>query len=168
MMTVVMSEPARRLAVIPQSMGTVRRWNGFLRIFVQIRYSRYGYRKLAMKPAIDEILTMTTECYTKADLELAFRVEPLEQVIDKLTSTIKTNHIARLQKGGCSIEMGFILSDLLNNYERISDHCSNIAVAVIEVERGGFDTHEYLSGIKFGNMEFNQIYDTFDRKYSLE
>lgn len=118
--------------------------------------------------AIREILTMTHECYVNADPELAFRVEPLEQVIDKLTNTIKTNHIARLQKGGCSIEMGFILSDILSNYKRISDHCSNIAVAVIEVDRGAFDTHEYLSGVKFGNLEFNQIYDVFDRKYSLE
>ena len=118
--------------------------------------------------AIREILTMTHECYANADPELAFRVEPLEQVIDKVTATIKTNHIARLQKGGCSIEMGFILSDILNNYKRISDHCSNIAVAVIEVDRGAFDTHEYLSGVKFGNLEFNQIYDAFDRKYSLE
>ena len=111
---------------------------------------------------------MTHECYVNANPELAFRVEPLEQVIDKLTNTIKTNHIARLQKGGCSIEMGFILSDILNNYKRISDHCSNIAVAVIEVDRGAFDTHEYLSGVKFGNLEFNQIYDTFDKKYNLE
>lgn len=140
----------------------------------EIREKRLSFTPVAsaelrvLTNAIDEILTMTTECYTKADMELAFRVEPLEQVIDKLTSTIKTNHIVRLQKGGCSIEMGFILSDLLNNYERISDHCSNIAVAVIEVERGGFDTHEYLSGIKFGNLEFNQIYDSFDKKYSLE
>lgn len=117
--------------------------------------------------AIREILTMTHECYVNANPELAFRVEPLEQVIDKLTNTIKTNHIARLQKGGCSIEMGFILSDILNNYKRISDHCSNIAVAVIEVDRGAFDTHEYLSGVKFGNLEFNQIYDAFDKKYSL-
>ena len=140
----------------------------------EIREKRLSFTPVAsaelrvLTNAIDEILTMTTECYTKADLDLAFRVEPLEQVIDKLTSTIKTNHIARLQKGGCSIEMGFILSDLLNNYERISDHCSNIAVAVIEVERGSFDAHEYLSGIKFGNLEFNQIYDAFDKKYSLE
>ncbi len=140
----------------------------------EIREKGLGFTPEAVKEiavlteAIDEILSMTTEAYVTADPELAFRVEPLEQVIDKLTSTIKTNHIVRLQKGGCSIEMGFILSDLLNNYERISDHCSNIAVAVIEVERGGFDTHEYLSGIKFGNLEFNQIYDSFDKKYTLD
>ncbi|MBO4668660.1 MAG: Na/Pi cotransporter family protein [Lachnospiraceae bacterium] len=118
--------------------------------------------------AIREILTMTHECYVTADPELAFRVEPLEQVIDKLTATIKTNHIARLQKGGCSIEMGFILSDILNNFKRISDHCSNIAVAVIEVDKGAFDTHEYLSGVKFGNLDFNRIYDAFDKKYTIE
>ncbi len=121
-----------------------------------------------LSDAIREILTMTHECYVTADPELAFRVEPLEQVIDKLTTTIKTNHIARLQKGGCSIEMGFILSDMLTNFKRISDHCSNIAVAVIEVDKGAFDTHEYLSGVKFGNLDFNRIYDAFDKKYAIE
>ncbi len=121
-----------------------------------------------LSDAIREILTMTHECYVTADPELAFRVEPLEQVIDKLTTTIKTNHIARLQKGDCSIEMGFILSDMLTNFKRISDHCSNIAVAVIEVDKGAFDTHEYLSGVKFGNLDFNRIYDAFDKKYAIE
>ncbi len=121
-----------------------------------------------LSDAIREILTMTHECYVTADPELAFRVEPLEQVIDKLTTTIKTNHIARLQKGDCSIEMGFILSDMLTNFKRISDHCSNIAVAVIEVDKGAFDTHEYLSGVKFGNLDFNRIYDAFDQKYAIE
>lgn len=121
-----------------------------------------------LSDAIREILTMTHECYVTADPELAFRVEPLEQVIDKLTTTIKTNHIARLQKGDCSIEMGFILSDMLTNFKRISDHCSNIAVAVIEVDKGAFDTHEYLSGVKFGNLDFNRIYETFDKKYAIE
>lgn len=118
--------------------------------------------------AIDEIMTLTTEAYQHADVDLAAKVEPLEQVIDKLTQTIKNNHIDRLKKGECTIEMGFVLSDILNDYRRISDHCSNIAVAVIEVERGSFDTHEYLNGIRHGNYEFTSIYDAFDKKYYLE
>ena len=94
-------------------------------------------------------------------------MEPLEQVIDQLTAKMKSNHIERLQRGICTIEMGFIFSDLLSNYERISDHCSNIAVAVIEVVHNSFDAHKYLNGVKYGNSEFNQIYDSYQVKYSL-
>lgn len=115
--------------------------------------------------AIDEILTITTKAYCENNLEIAAEVEPLEQVIDGLTADIKTSHVSRLQKGECTIEMGFILSDLLNNYERISDHCSNIAVTVIETEHNSYDTHQYLNGVKYGNKEFNDIYDTFKKKY---
>ncbi len=117
--------------------------------------------------AIDEILSITVTAYEKNDVELAAQVEPLEQVIDHLTAQMKTNHIERLQRGVCTIEMGFIFSDLLSNYERISDHCSNIAVAVIEVVRNSFDAHKYLNGVKYGNSEFNSIYDRYEVKYSL-
>ncbi len=117
--------------------------------------------------AITEILIMTDDAYENVDLDLAARVEPLEQVIDKLTGEIKTSHFARLQRGGCTLEMGFILSDILNHYQRISDHCSNIAVAVIELQRGSFDTHEYLNGVKCGNVEFNTMYDYYDERYHL-
>ena len=82
--------------------------------------------------ALKEILRVTTKAFAENDLLLAARVEPLEQVIDGLIADIKSNHIARLQKGNCTIEMGFVLSDLLTNCERVSDHCSNIAVAQIE------------------------------------
>ena len=77
--------------------------------------------------AIKEITSITAEAFAKDNIELAKRVEPLEQVIDKLVATTKMNHIIRLQKGACTIELGFVLSDLLTSYERISDHCSNIA-----------------------------------------
>ena len=117
--------------------------------------------------AVDEILSITVTAYEKNDVELAAQVEPLEQVIDHLTAQMKTNHIERLQRGVCTIEMGFIFSDLLSNYERISDHCSNIAVAVIEVVRNSFDAHKYLNGVKYGNSEFNSIYDRYQVKYSL-
>lgn len=117
--------------------------------------------------AIDEILNMTVTAYKKNDLELAARVEPLEQVIDQLTAQMKDQHIRRLQQGACTIEKGFIFSDLLSNYERISDHCSNIAVAVIEVVHDSFDTHRYLQGVRFGNREFNVAYNAFCKKYSV-
>lgn len=117
--------------------------------------------------ALDEILDITVRAYLNSDVELAGRVEPLEQVIDRLTAVCKDNHIRRLQKGACTIEGGFVLSDLLNNYERVSDHCSNVAVAIIEVEHNSFDTHKYLNGVKYGNSTFNEIYDAYSEKYVL-
>ena len=117
--------------------------------------------------ALQEILNITACAYDGNSVELAAKVEPLEQVIDGLISKIRANHIRRLQKGACTIEGGFILADLLNNYERVSDHCSNIAVAIIEVEHDSFDTHKYLNGVKYGNSVFNEIYDSFEKKYAL-
>ena len=117
--------------------------------------------------AIDEILDMTVKAYETGDVDLAARVEPLEEVIDQLTAKMKDRHIKRLQQGVCTIEKGFIFSDLLNNYERISDHCSNIAVAVIEVEHDTFDAHRYLQGVKYGNHEFNVIFKEYAAKYPM-
>ena len=117
--------------------------------------------------AIREILRLTCEAYDTGDTAVAARVEPLEQVIDGLISRIRGNHIDRLCSGACSIESGFILSDMLTNYERISDHCSNVAVAIIEVEQNSFDTHKYLNGVKFGNHEFNVYYEDYSHQFSL-
>ena len=117
--------------------------------------------------ALQEILTITACAYDGNSIELAAKVEPLEQVIDGLIAKIRANHIRRLQKGACTIEGGFILADLLNNYERVSDHCSNIAVAIIEVEHDSFDTHKYLNGVKYGNSVFNDIYDAYEKRYAL-
>ncbi len=123
---------------------------------------------LVLRRAAEEIVDNTVNAYINGDMGLAIKVEPLEQVIDKLTAEIKTKHIERLQRGECTIEMGFILSDILTNYERISDHCSNIAVAMIEINHGGFDTHKYLNSIKnSNNKEFNESYEMYEAKYSL-
>ena len=117
--------------------------------------------------AIDEVLTMTVTAYERNDTDLAARVEPLEEVIDQLIAKMKDQHIRRLQQGACTIEKGFIFSDILNNCERISDHCSNIAVAVIEVEHDSFDAHRYLQGVKYGNHEFNLIFQEYAAKYAM-
>lgn len=118
--------------------------------------------------AIKEILQITSKSFIDNDLAIAKKVEPLEQVIDKLIATTKANHIARLQKGACTIELGFVLSDLLNNYERISDHCSNIAVAIIETAHNSFGTHEYLNAVKNENDdEFQNDFKEFADKYSI-
>ena len=135
----------------------------------QVSFSPNATREIkVLTDAIQEILNITACAYDGDSVELAAKVEPLEQVIDRLTVQIKNNHVKRLQHGACTIEGGFILADLLNNYERISDHCSNIAVAIIEVEHNSFDTHKYLNGVKYGNSVFNEIYDSFDKKYALK
>ena len=119
--------------------------------------------------ALNEILGLAMDAFANDDLDKAARVEPLEQVIDVLIAQIKRKHIERLQSGRCTIELGFILNDLLNNCERISDHCSNIAVCVTEVDRGEFDTHEYLNTVKSGNDERYKVdFANYAKKYELK
>ena len=119
--------------------------------------------------ALNEILTLAMDSFKDDDLDKAARVEPLEQVIDVLIAQIKRKHIERLQAGRCTIELGFILNDLLNNCERISDHCSNIAVCVTEIDRGEFDTHEYLNTVKSGNdARYKADFAEYAKKYELK
>ena len=99
---------------------------------------------------------------------MALSVEPLEEVIDYLNKEVKARHIKRLSKGKCTIDMGFILSDIITNYERIADHCSNIAVGLIEINHDGYDVHEYLNTLKAdGNDEFREKYLACKEKYKL-
>lgn len=124
-----------------------------------------------LRSALAEVLTLTMDAYCQADRDqavaIASRVEPLEEVIDRLVAAIRNAHIDRLQRGICTIQTGFVLSDLLNNYERISDHCSNIAVALIETHLGGFDTHEYLSDVKHQDETFAKLFKDYKAKYTL-
>ena len=118
--------------------------------------------------ALSEIITITITAFEENNLNLAKDVEPLEQVVDQLTTQIKSNHIERLQTGDCTIEMGFVLSDLLNNFERVSDHCSNIAVAMIEVAQNSFATHKYLKAVKDSdNADFSERFREYEIKYRL-
>ncbi len=135
-----------------------------------IRFSEPARQELhTLVEALRDILDLTTRAFAQDDLELAAQVEPLEQVIDCLTADIKTNHIARLQNGQCTIEMGFILSDVLTNCERVSDHCSNIAVAQIETEHNAYEAHEYLNGVKStGNADFQAAFARYRAKYRLD
>lgn len=87
--------------------------------------------------------------------------------MDSLVTTIKAKHIQRLQSAECSIELGFVLSDVLNNFERISDHCSNIAVAVIELERHTFDTHAYLRELKNTDAEYRQLCEEYANRFTI-
>jgi len=117
--------------------------------------------------AIREIMDITDRAYAENDAALAWQVEPLEQVIDDLIAQIRSNHIRRLRHGECSIEMGFVLSDALTNFERVSDHCSNVAVAIIETEHNAYDIHNYLHGVKHGNKDFDKSYEVYSAKYQL-
>ena len=119
--------------------------------------------------ALNDVLSLSIDSFVNNDLEKAAHVEPLEQVIDVLIGQIKRRHIERLQAGRCTIELGFILNDLLNNCERISDHCSNIAVCVTEIDRGEFDTHEYLSTVKSGNdARYKADFARYAKEYELK
>lgn len=118
--------------------------------------------------ALIEIMDITTDAFINNDLEKAKFVEPLEQLIDKLNIKMKNRHIMRLQQGDCSIEAGFVFSDLLTNYERVADHCSNIAVCLIEVANDSFETHEYLSHVKSeGQNDFVERYEEYKKKYAI-
>lgn len=118
--------------------------------------------------ALSEILDITITAFNNNDYSLADKVEPLEQVIDGLSDKLKKRHVARLREGECTIELGFVFSDLLTNYERVSDHCSNIAVCMIQVNKESFETHEYLHeirGYEFG--QYRSEYESFKNKYIL-
>ncbi len=118
--------------------------------------------------ALTEVLTITIKAFETGDLTLAAQVEPLEEVIDGLTDKIKARHVARLQNGSCTIELGFLLSDLLTNCERTSDHCSNVAVAVIQLHNASFETHSYLQEIKENHQpEFVKSFEDYQEKYRL-
>ncbi|MBE7032518.1 MAG: Na/Pi cotransporter family protein [Ruminococcaceae bacterium] len=115
-----------------------------------------------------EVLDMAVSALVNEDLAVARNVEPLEQVVDRLKRKIKSNHISRLRQGDCTMELGFILSDLLTNYERVADHCSNIAVCLIEIAHDSFETHEYLSSVKNHNdQSFDEQYAFYKEKYSI-
>lgn len=124
---------------------------------------------LVLADAVKEINYLTTKAYIGNDVEAAVCVEPLEQVIDSIVITMKARHMERLKEGKCTIDMGFILQDVLLNCSRISDHCSNIAAAVIEIyERHSYDTHKYLNSVKAGNARFDDLFEEYSDKYSIE
>ena len=134
-----------------------------------IQFSAEALSDLAvLEAAVQDIVNRTVDDFQKNDCNAASKIEPLEQVVDNLVRDIKTRHIARLQAGTCSIEYGFVLDDLLTNYERIADHCSNIAVAMIEVAADRFDTHEYLNNVKSGaSVKFEQRYEKYRDRYAF-
>ncbi len=135
----------------------------------KIEFSKSASHELqVLEGAVTEILAISIEAFTGGNLQLAARVEPLEEIIDGLCDEMKSHHVDRLQQGLCTLNQGFVFNDLLTNYERVADHCSNIAVAVIEVESDSFDTHEYLNSVKaVKDASFARYYDEYKQKYSI-
>lgn len=135
----------------------------------KIVFSKAAQDELAtIVAAVREILQLAVDSFVEGDTEIAAKVEPLEEVIDFLRGTLKNRHISRLRAGKCTIEMGFIFTDLLTNFERVADHCSNIAVCVIEIENNSFETHQYLNDIKVSSGAFRTEYQRYYEKYSVE
>lgn len=134
-----------------------------------IHFSDEAKKEIAViTNAVTEILNMTVDSFINDDIELASHVEPLEQVIDTLNKKLKARHVARLQNGECTIELGFVFTDLLTNYERVSDHCSNVAVYTMQLPSDKLDAHKYLAKIK--NAETGVFVDDFNmyaEKYSV-
>ena len=121
-----------------------------------------------LQNALHEIIQLTSEAFETGDMPSATKVEPLEQVIDGMVLEIKNRHIRRLQEGVCTIELGFKLSDLLNCYQRVSDHCSNIAACVIQLKSSQLDMHNYLNAIKTGeDAAFTREFSKYQEKYAL-
>lgn len=135
----------------------------------KIKFSDQALRELkVMIKAVSEILDMSINSFINADVNLAKCVEPLEDVIDQLRNELKSRHIERLRSGKCTIELGFILQDLLTNFERVSDHCSNIAVYLIQINDNSMDTHEYMNELKkLDRSEFMDEFNDYSKKYIL-
>lgn len=135
----------------------------------EIVFSDAANHELAiLREAITEVVSVAISAFVNNDLELATRVEPLEELIDNLCDEMKNHHVDRLQRGECVLEKGFVFNDLITNYERISDHCSNIAVGMIELGSDNFDTHQYLSSLKKMKDEtFTKYFEEYQEKYQI-
>lgn len=135
----------------------------------EINFSDMAKRELnVMFGAIEEILDLTVKAFEAKDIDLAYKVEPLEEVVDYLRTEMKSRHVERLRKKTCTIEQGFIFTDLLTDLERISDHCSNIAVNLIQINDNSFENHRYLNAVKSeDNEKFAELFKEFSYKYPL-
>ena len=121
-----------------------------------------------IESAVREILSVAVGAFVENDPQRAARVEPLEEIIDGLCDEMKSHHVDRLQSGACTLDQGFVFNDLLTNYERVADHCSNIAVAIIELESDSFDTHEYLNSVRaMKSSSFARYYEEYKQEYHL-
>ena len=134
----------------------------------ELSFSDAAKQELAvLLSAVSDIVELTFRAFLSNDLSAAMAVEPLEEVVDDLTDAMRSGHIQRLQQGSCSIETGFVWTDLLTSLERVGDHCSNIAGCVIDLHRHDMNTHEALRQNRKGNARFDKLYAEYSAKYHL-
>lgn len=131
--------------------------------FTETAKSEYN----VLKSAIEEVLSLSLRAFTGNDVNIARKVEPLEEVIDGLKETLRTRHICRMKEGKCSIEVGFVWSDIITNLERVSDHCSNIAGCVLDMAQHNMDMHKTLNSAKSSGKDFDMYFEEYSKKYSV-
>ena len=136
----------------------------------QITFSKSAQKEFrVIFDAVREVVQLTTDAFVTDNLETAAKIEPLEEVIDLLCDEMKLHHVERLQTANCTIRQGFVFNDLVTNLERVSDHCSNIAVAMIELNAGTFDTHEYLDRLKqHRTADYDRYFKDYRARFALE
>ena len=168
------TEAARLLKIIGDFERIADHAVNLLQSAEELREKKMSLSKPAVKElgvltgAVDEILGLSLDAFLKDDYSAAGMVEPLEQVIDGLKEQLRTNHILRLQKEQCSIEAGFVWSDLLTNLERVSDHCSNIAGCVMDLHEGKLNLHESLRAVKEDREKFAERFEQYQKKYAVQ
>ena len=135
----------------------------------KISFSDNGEHEMdVLLSAVNEILALAITAFISEDYEKAYQVEPLEEHIDVLCDELKLRHVERLQKGECSLQIGFVFNDLLTNFERVADHCSNIAVAMIELKQDEFQAHNYINNLKeLRSHNFDALYNQYAEKYKI-
>ena len=134
----------------------------------QITFSGLANKELEIiVNALKEIILNTQKAFNDEDIDSAYEIEPLEQVIDNLIAEIKSRHISRLQGGECTVGLGFVFSDILVNMERVSDHCSNIAACLISARQSSYETHELISSVKKTDEDYEKLYKAYQEKYAL-
>ena len=135
----------------------------------ELKFSAEAEKEIGiMFDAVREIIELADRALAENDLEAAARVEPLEQVIDKMKDVLRNQHILRMQKSECTIEAGFVWSDLITDLERVSDHCSNIADCVLEMSSERLDLHDYLRTIRHESKEYLEVYESYAGKYLVD
>lgn len=172
------SRDNKKVSVMLHTIGNLERMSDHARNIAEsvekmnqkkLTFSDKGKEELRVYcAALTENISLTMKALKNEDIATARMVEPLEEVIDNLNERAKRHHVKRLQKGKCTMELGVMLEDLMTDLERISDHCSNIAVTIIEIADDTYDTHEYLDTLKESQTpEFQRLYAEFDKKYHI-
>ena len=135
----------------------------------KVSFSEHGDKELRiLGAALSEILNTAIAAFIEDDIDVAYKVEPLEEWIDVLCDEMKSRHVTRLKDGTCSLSQGFVFNDIITNFERVADHCSNIAIAIIELEANEFDAHGYLLDLKeLRSHGFDELYQEYSKKYSI-